>query len=278
MFRSGYRSGMRTDRTVPTARRVARALLGLTAVASLAVACGGDDEKGDDAPATTQVNGGDDGKPEDTAPGTPPSAWTKTAVEHRGDVGEKFTIECTPGGQPVTIWGSGLYTDDSSICTAAVQMGLIDFGEGGEVEIEIQAGEESYEEGLANGVTSLHYGPHEGSFTFPAAAPNSVEFQVPPQSWNRNATEHQAEEGEQFTLACSPDGSIGSVWGTGTYTTDSSICSAAVHAGVLDRAAGGVVTYEIAAGQDSYEGTEANGVSSLEFGDYESSFTFPDAG
>ena len=272
---------MRTATTVTPVRRAARVLLGLTVVAGLAVACGGDDESADDPTVTTTTTVAGDGggaKPGDTTPATAPSAWAMSAVDHRGEIGQTFTIECTPDGQPDTIWGSGLYTDDSSICTAAVQMGLIDFADGGEVEYEIQAGEDSYEEGLANGVTSLHYGAHGGSFTFPAAAPDSVEFAVPPQSWNRNATEHQDQQGEQFTLACSPDGSLGSVWGTGTYTADSSICSAAVHAGVIDRAEGGTVTYEIAAGKDSYEGTEANGATSQDYGTFPASFTFPDAG
>ncbi len=47
---------------------------------------------------------------------------------------------------------------------------------------------------------------------------------------------------------------------------DSSICTAAVHRGDITLASGGTVTYEIAPGQDSYEGTEQNGIISRDWG------------
>ena len=67
------------------------------------------------------------------------------------------------------MWGTDTYTDDSSVCIAAVHAGLITEDEGGRVVIEIAPGEESYTGSEANGITSTDYGSWSGSFTFPRA-------------------------------------------------------------------------------------------------------------
>jgi hypothetical protein len=67
------------------------------------------------------------------------------------------------------VWGDGIYTDDSSVCTAAVHAGLITVAEGGRVVIEISAGLDAYEGATANGVTTLPYASWPGSFGFPGA-------------------------------------------------------------------------------------------------------------
>ncbi|KAA0234891.1 MAG: hypothetical protein EDR02_07590 [Actinobacteria bacterium] len=92
--------------------------------------------------------------------------WELTAVPYRDRVGETVEIECPPDGEPTTIWGTGTYTDDSSICTAAVHAGLITLEDGGDVSIEVTEGEESYEGSEANGITSTDYGAWDGSFVF----------------------------------------------------------------------------------------------------------------
>jgi hypothetical protein len=80
--------------------------------------------------------------------------------------------------------------------------------------------------------------------------------------------------GQDFTYKCPSGGSIGRLWGTDIYTTDSSICTAAVHAGLITAKNGGQVTIRIDPGQDAYIGTTRNGVSSSDFGSYGSSFSF----
>jgi hypothetical protein len=69
----------------------------------------------------------------------------------------------------------------------------------------------------------------------------------------------------------------GSVWGTDIYTQDSSICRAAVHAGVITTA-GGSVTAKAAAGCKSYKGGVRGGVESSDWGEYDTSFYFPSKG
>jgi len=63
--------------------------------------------------------------------------------------------------------GVDIYTDDSSVCTAAVHAGLITLAQGGRVVIEIRDGLEAYEGGAANGITTLEYASWPGSFVFP---------------------------------------------------------------------------------------------------------------
>ena len=63
----------------------------------------------------------------------------------------------------------------------------------------------------------------------------------------------------------------GSVWGTGPYTADSSICAAARHNGTIGEK-GGFFKVSKRDGQDSYEGSEKNGVTTSSYGNYDSSF------
>ena len=93
--------------------------------------------------------------------------WGLNAAQYRGQNGLRVSLDCTSGNSAVyTVWGTGTYTDDSSVCMAGVHAGRISATEGGTVRIEISAGRESYEGSEANGVTSLSYGPWDGSYSF----------------------------------------------------------------------------------------------------------------
>lgn len=79
------------------------------------------------------------------------------------------------------------------------------------------------------------------------------------------------------TCTCQSDATTqGSVWGTGTYTDDSRLCRAAVHAGVLS-IAGGNIKYMNTPGLPVYQGTTANGVTSASYGYWGGSVTFAGA-
>jgi hypothetical protein len=91
---------------------------------------------------------------------------------------------------------------------------------------------------------------------------------------NTNATNQRGKNGQQFSYTCPANITINSVWGTDTYTDDSRICSAAIHAGKITQAAGGSVTIEIAPGQASYLGSSRNGVTSSNYGSWSGSYFF----
>lgn len=246
----------------------------------LVTACGGDDSSTAAAKQTTTTAKATTTTSEastttSSAQTVASDVWRQVASEHRGADGQRFTIDCTPPGALSEIWGVETYTDDSPICVAAVHVGLITMAEGGTVEYEIAPGRPAYEAGVAHDVTSTYYGAYPGSFLFPKAPPGSGTFAVSPQSWTRTASEYRGKDGTRVELQCSPDGTPGSVWGTGTYTDDSSVCTAAVHAGLITVAEGGKVTFVIAPGAASYRSSEANGVTSQDYGAYQGSFTFP---
>src|SRR5207248_2488347 len=64
----------------------------------------------------------------------------------------------------------------------------------------------------------------------------------------------------------------GPVWGTDTYTDDSSLAAAAVHAGVLRPGQKGVVAVTVLPGQQAYAGSARNGITTNSFGAWPGSF------
>ena len=96
--------------------------------------------------------------------------------------------------------------------------------------------------------------------------------------WSKNLTEYRGQNGRRITHVCPPQGTLMAVYGTDSYTDDSGACSAAVHAGLITVAEGGVVTIVIGPGRSSYVGSARNGVTSQSFGSWSGSFSFDRSG
>jgi hypothetical protein len=64
------------------------------------------------------------------------------------------------------------------------------------------------------------------------------------------------------------------VWGTDRYSSDSSLCAAAVHAGVIGLDAGGTITVRLAQGGPEHVGTVRHGMRSQSSAPTNRSFTF----
>ena len=77
-----------------------------------------------------------------------------------------------------------------------------------------------------------------------------------------NATEYRGRNGEAMSYRCPAPGSANPIWGTDVYTDDSSVCTAAVHAGVITLETGGSVMIRVREGVGNYPGTTQNGVTS----------------
>ena len=204
-----------------------------------------------------------------------PTTWEANATSLNGKDGETLTLACSPGGTEHLVWGSDIYTTDSSICTAGVHSGLITYQQGGAVTIELRPGRTIYGCSERNGVTTSPYGSYPHSFVFKTpnteAAVREVEDQTPV-LWNTPASIVSFETGKTYKFQCPSNGKEGSVWGTDIYTLDSSICNAAVHAGKLRMESGGSVTIELRSGEPSYKGTTRNGINTNDYGKYEESF------
>jgi hypothetical protein len=224
--------------------------------------------------STTVEGGGEKVEPTGDVDESDTPAWQRSALPFRDQVGETVDLECTPEGDPYLVWGTNLYTDDSSVCTAAVQVGLITFEDGGTVTIKIEAGTDDYPGSTHNDVTSQPYNKSwDGSFSFPDAEELEVAEGI---AWTVPASDYADQGTAEVTVVCSPNGEPDSVWGTGTYTDDSSICTAAVHAGLITLDEGGEVTFMLTPGEESYEGSEAHGITSADYDSWLGSFVFSD--
>ncbi len=84
----------------------------------------------------------------------------------------------------------------------------------------------------------------------------------------------RGKNGQRFRFHCPANGSFGRIWGTLVYTDDSSICTAAVHAGFISRSRGGNLTIEIRPARDGYTATRRNGVQSIRYGRWHGSYVF----
>lgn len=192
-------------------------------------------------------------------------------VSYRNQTGETFYFRVT-GTTSGTIWGTDVYTDDSRLAKAAVHAGVIATGETAVIEVVIRSGQTSYTGSTRHGITSSSYGRWSGSYeilrkvpSLSAAAPDVIEEDP------GRLTSLRSHEGETFLFRVTGSTS-GSVWGTDVYTDDSQLAKAAVHAGVLAVGETGVVAVTILPGQDSYEGSTRNGVTTFSYGRYRGSF------
>ena len=212
--------------------------------------------------------------PSSAGEGTP-TTWEASAISLNGKDAETLTLACSPGGTAHSVWGSDIYTADSSICTAAVHSGLITFQQGGSVTVELRPGRPIYGASERNGVTTSDYGSYQHSFVFKTPNMEAVlreAADATPVLWNTSAAVVSFEPGKTYTFKCPSGRTESSVWGTDIYTLDSSICNAAVHAGKLAPESGGLVTIELRPGESSYKGTTRNGIKTNDYGKYGQSF------
>lgn len=200
------------------------------------------------------------------------------ATQLQRDIGATAQVRCPPGCASGTIWGTDVYTSDSSICVAAVHAGASSPG-GGLVTIQIEPGRPAYRGSPRNGVSSNDYGSYGGSYRFvgvvaapegpPPGPPSVIEA-----GCSFNATQLHGAPGSAHHIACpSGCGRTGATWGTDVYTADSAICRAAIHAGLLTEQ-GGEVTVVLEPGRPAYRGTHRHGIASSDYGQYHASYRF----
>ncbi len=96
--------------------------------------------------------------------GTAPPPCSTGSV-HRGQLGQVFSCEC-PDDFPIReVWGTGVYTDDSDLCTAALHGSAVT-PSGGLVEYEVVVGEREYFSSNRNGVRTGDWESWQGSIRF----------------------------------------------------------------------------------------------------------------
>ena len=182
--------------------------------------------------------------------------------------GARLTFVCPAVDGRASVYGTDVYTAVSGLCAAAIHAGVLKLGQAGVVTLEFGAAAESFRGSQRNGVTTNSYGRWPNTYTFVRdGTPGRISWQT---VWNQIP----ADFTEPITVECPSGGRLGgALWGTDTYTKDSTICVAGVHAGVITADKGGVVTVTRAPGLRSYTATERFGVRSAEYGNYPDAFT-----
>ncbi len=192
-------------------------------------------------------------------------------VSYRSHTDQRFYFRVT-GTSQGTIWGTDIYTDDSRLAKAAVHAGIIDVGQTAVIEVAIRGGQTSYTGSTRHGITSSSYGRWSGSYEVIRRVPSLSDAEVDViEDDPGRLTSLRSRTGETFFFRITGSTS-GSVWGTDVYTDDSQLAKAAVHAGVLAIGETGVVAVTILPGQDGYEGSTRNGVTTFSYGRYGGSF------
>jgi serine/threonine protein kinase len=95
---------------------------------------------------------------------------------YRNQTGKSFYFQVT-GSTTGFVWGTGVYSDDSNLPTAAVHAGVLQAGQKGVVKVSILPGQNAYQGSTRNGVTSANYGNWIGSFR--VSAVRGVEHKGP---------------------------------------------------------------------------------------------------
>jgi hypothetical protein len=197
-------------------------------------------------------------------------SWQRNSTHLRGKLDLDFSFDCPANGQIGPVYGSGVYSDESSVCSAAVHAGVLDAQEGGSVTIRTRPAQTAYASSERNGVITEEAGSGQGSFIFLSSLAPTNE----PIDWSYNVMDLRGRFDQSFNFTCLPNGEIQNVWGSDLYTDDSSVCSAAVHAGIIDVETGGQVSIRMISGQGAYTSSSRNGVSTIGYGNWHGSYIF----
>jgi outer membrane protein OmpA-like peptidoglycan-associated protein len=184
--------------------------------------------------------------------------------------GAPYACTCDAAAPEGTVWGSGPYTSDSNVCTAARHAGI---PPDGTMRITPMGAQPRFAGTTRNGITTNAYEAYPRSF---AIAPVTLTGPVacPPALAGANDTTQAG-----LNLRCTCDAAAtalapDSVWGTDIYSSDSSLCRAAVHAGAIP-ASGGEILVAVQPGQAAFTGTRRNGVESRAYGAWPAAMSFP---
>lgn len=210
-------------------------------------------------------------------------SWSFTANRYRDRLGDEVSFFCPPNGAANRVWGSDVYADQSSICTAAVHAGLITLDEGGAIAIRIHPGQDTYRGSTQNEITSGDFGQWPGSFTFTTlrdavagvmviADGTPVALQIA--TWDTTGAAFASQVNQVFAVYCPANGTIADVWGSDIYRDASSVCTAAVHAGKFTTQMGGAIAFKVVPPMPFYIGNTRNGITSRHWQGGRSSFQF----
>ena len=193
------------------------------------------------------------------APAAPQESSDVGLLRGQNNVTFYRTVTGTTQGN---IWGGagGVYTDDSLLAMAAVHAGVLKEGDTAVVRFTILPGQESHPSLTRHGVSSSSWQSWGGSYRIEGAAKEIS-----------SVYELRGQDVPPFAVYVV--GRLdGRVWGSGSYTDDSDLGTAAVHAGLLKPGEAGFVTVTLEGGKAAYESSTQNGVTSRPYRSWEAGF------
>ena len=219
---------------------------------------------------------------------------TDLGLNSQSRIGSVECFTCGATSNYHNLRGSDTYTPDSYICSAAIHAGKIGPA-GGNVCIRITAPPTTWGKGKRNGVTSFGTGAkHSTGFVFTNGdardqsdilPPDNPFIQLPPPTTIDNSNNNSNSNRDYRTIGndvkpsdfglndksrigsvecftCGATSNYHNLRGSDTYTPDSYICSAAIHAGKIGPA-GGNVCIQITAPPATWGKGKRNGVTSF---------------
>ena len=186
-------------------------------------------------------------------------------------IGDRVTMP-VQGRKAGAVWGDAVYTLDSDPGTAAVHAGLVRDGETKMITFWVVPSPLTYGEANRNGVQSRRWRAFRAAFVMQAAG-------VPAQAANRLPVSRgvggileRLQPGESAIIPLTGSDK-GTVWGSGVYTGDSPLETAAVHAGVAEPGERCSVVVTRVEPLARYEGSRKHGVETQSWGAYPTAFT-----
>jgi hypothetical protein len=206
----------------------------------------------------------------ETPPTTTAPATGVDLTAHRGRTGP-LSFEIT-GATTGKVYGiAGVYTDHSHLATAAVHAGILQAGERSTVWVEMLPGRDRYRGSHptlpVNGVVSREHGAWPGSFRFVRTIPWAPDSLL--------AAQYRLELGSTFVFRVR-GATTGTIWGTGVYTDNTHVGTAAVHSGLLKPGEVKVLKIIMLRGRNNFASTTANGVTSDKYDFFPYAYTFVD--
>lgn len=204
---------------------------------------------------------------------------TFTGAQIKGEPGSLHALACPAGcDKAAVVYGTDDYSADSPVCAAAMHAGAVS-ERGGMVTVMIEPGRPAYRGTKRNGVQTRDWGAYRGSYRFQgvvvvAAPPEAPAAPVIIEAGcTFRGSELHGDAGSAHRVSCPAGCTEGNpmVWGSDPYTSDSPVCAAAIHAGLIAER-GGEVTVIVDDGKPAYRGSKRNGVRSADHGAYRASF------
>jgi len=214
------------------------------------------------APPAEEVGGG----------GLIEAGCTFTGRDIKGEPGSQHPLACPARcKKDVGIEGTDVYTASTPVCAAAMHAGMIS-DRCGEVTVVLEPGRPAYRGSKQNGVASQDWGKYDASFRFEGprvvqAAPVVRAPIVVDAGCTFEGNQIHGEPGWVHRVSC-PPGCKENSWvaGTDTYSGNSRICGAAIHAGLSSDEGGGEFTLILGDARPAFRGSKRNWVESHDWG------------